>query len=59
MTDLTAGVKKHQVINKKKFVEKWREALQHQPPPPPDDQMRTRYRLVVRDELEKDETYAY
>ena len=58
-TDLTAGVKKHQVINKKKFIEKWREVLKHQPPPPPDDQMGTRYWLVVRDELEKDEIYAY
>lgn len=31
-TDLNAGVKQYQVINRAKFIEKWRDALQWQPP---------------------------
>ncbi|MEW6517299.1 MAG: glycosyltransferase [candidate division FCPU426 bacterium] len=33
-TDLGAGFKRYQVINRKKFVEKWRDQLQAQDPPP-------------------------
>lgn len=32
-TDLQAGVKQYQLINKEKFAEKWTEALEHQPLP--------------------------
>ena len=49
-TDITSGVKQHQAINKRKFVDKWRQALERQPPPPPDASLKTRYRLVVRDD---------
>jgi GT2 family glycosyltransferase/ubiquinone/menaquinone biosynthesis C-methylase UbiE len=33
-TDITAGVKSYQAVNRKKFIEKWSEALRHQPPAP-------------------------
>lgn len=33
-TDITSGVKSYQVVNRDKFVEKWRHVLQYQPAPP-------------------------
>ena len=33
-TDLNAGVKSHQQVNRSKFVEKWRNVLKEQPQPP-------------------------
>ena len=58
-TDVAAGIKRYQTINRQKFVARWRDALQRQPPPPPGAVMKTRYRLVVRDEREEGEPYAY
>jgi GT2 family glycosyltransferase len=58
-TDITSGVKRHQAANKQKFVDKWRHLLQRQPPPPPEVNQRYKYRLVVRDEIEEGESYAY
>lgn len=47
-TDINAGVKKHQVLNKTKFVKKWHDTLEKQPPPPTSMNMRSRYQHVVR-----------
>lgn len=55
-TDLTQGVKSYQVVNRTKFVEKWREALQRQPAPPTRYDFATLQKLAVRDEFAKDET---
>ena len=35
-TDETSGPKRHQVINRERFSDKWREVLAHHPPPEPD-----------------------
>jgi GT2 family glycosyltransferase len=58
-TDIKAGVKRHQATNKRKFVDKWRDALKRQPPPPPAVNQQFRHQLVVRDEFTEDDTYAY
>jgi GT2 family glycosyltransferase len=47
-TDLEAGVKRHQVVNHAKFVEKWQDALRHQPAPPARLDFATLVRLAVR-----------
>ena len=48
-TDLEAGAKRYQTINRAKFVEKWHAALRHQPPPPARLDLAALQRLVVRD----------
>lgn len=48
-TDITASGKRHQAINRAKFVEKWHDTLVHQPAPPDDTKLATRFKLVVRD----------
>ena len=47
-TEVTASVKRYQVVNREKFVDTWRDVLQHHPPPPPDTDLKTRHRLVVQ-----------
>lgn len=47
-TDLSAGVKKHQVSNRAKFVKKWRSALRDQPDPPEGYDLETWHALSTR-----------
>ncbi len=49
-TDLEFGTKRYQVVNHAKFVEKWRDALRHQPAPPARLDFAALQRLAVRDE---------
>ena len=58
-TDITSGIKQYQAINKQKFVDKWQQALKRQMPPPMEVNRGTPYRLVVREEVEEGERYAY
>ncbi|HEY8292967.1 MAG TPA: glycosyltransferase family 2 protein, partial [Thermomicrobiales bacterium] len=54
-TDITRGVKSYQVVNQRKFVEKWRDALREQPSPPDEYSAVTWHALAVRGEgLERD-----
>lgn len=53
-TDLSQGVKAHQVVNQKKFLERWSDALAARHPPPGTDVMRARehrcrHRVLVLD----------
>jgi GT2 family glycosyltransferase len=48
-TDLSAGAKRYQAVNRVKFVQKWREILQSQPSPPRRFDVRTWHELAVRD----------
>jgi GT2 family glycosyltransferase len=47
-TDLTQGVKRYQVVNHHKFVEKWGKVLEQQPSPPDRIDLRTWHALAVR-----------
>ena len=47
-TDLNAGMKSAQVVNKTKFVEKWKHVLQYQPHPPPHYDFATLHALATR-----------
>jgi GT2 family glycosyltransferase len=47
-TDLTSGVKRYQVVNQSKFVEKWKKELSKQPPPPDRYDLRTWHDLATR-----------
>lgn len=48
-TDLEAGAKRYQVVNRARFVEKWWAALRHQPAPPARLDFAALQRLAVRD----------
>jgi len=47
-TDLASGVKRYQVVNRDKFVERWKTVLEHQPDRPCDETFETWQRLAVR-----------
>ena len=47
-TDVTSGVKRYQVVNQSKFVEKWEKELREQPQPPDRYDLRTWYGLATR-----------
>jgi len=47
-TDITSGVKSYQAVNRKKFVEKWSDALKQQPDPPAHYDFATLYSLSRR-----------
>jgi GT2 family glycosyltransferase len=48
-TDLQAGVKRYQTVNREKFVERWRTVLKSQPAPPVNFDAAARQALSVRD----------
>jgi GT2 family glycosyltransferase len=47
-TDLTSGVKRYQVLNRDKFVDRWKTELERQPERPGDETLETWQRLAVR-----------
>ena len=47
-TDLTRGVKRHQVVNREKFCKRWKLALEGQPERPPHEDFDSWLRLAVR-----------
>ena len=47
-TDLTQGPKRHQVINREKFQERWKSALERQPERPAHENFEAWQRLAVR-----------
>lgn len=48
-TDLKSGTKRYQVLNRSKFVRKWRRALKRQPAPPNRIDIETWHALAVRE----------
>jgi GT2 family glycosyltransferase len=52
-TDLSSGLKQHQVANRVKFVKKWERVLKRQPPKPNRFDFATWCALAVRDESEE------
>ena len=51
-TDLNRGVKRYQVVNQAKFVERWRQALTRQPPRPGYSDLAAWQALALRSEVE-------
>ena len=47
-TDLTQGPKRHQVINREKFQERWKSALERHPERPAHENLEAWQRLAVR-----------
>lgn len=58
-TDLTQGVKHHQVANRAKFVEKWAPALAAQPTAPEQFDLATRYALATRSRIQGEDATAH
>jgi GT2 family glycosyltransferase len=52
-TDPGSGQKRHQVVNREKFRERWREALRKQPAPPGKFGLTTWYALAARGDCEE------